>query len=158
MRRQARTVALAPEESTSTTWAAPTPDGTRQGLAGLAGFAGLAALGAAEVRAGVIRAAEALVEGLGLGLGLLVVVRGGVVVVVREVVAVVGVVVVDEDVGTGVVAGDVAAPWPPQPARRAAAARPVTDASCTAYRRLIGRRSAGSPGSSTARPSSTPGG
>jgi len=114
--RQARTVALEPDDRTVTTWAARTPEGTEQ--PGAAWGFGLG-LGLGLVLGGVdFRVDRVVVDGFGLGA----------VVVVVEVV-VVGVVV--ETVARGV--GAVASGWLEQAASAATADRQT--AADTAYPR-----------------------
>ena len=153
VRRHARTAAAEPEESTSTTWAAVTPEGTRQVFTGFGAAAWVGVLffgGAAVVRRGVGTVAgafDAVLVGVRRGAALVVREAGGAVVVVAG--------EADEVVVCGVAVAAVSSP--PQ-AASANAARPPTAASRAAYRRSVtAPRSAGSLGRPTALPTSFPG-
>src|SRR5512145_1553830 len=143
VRRQARTVALAPAESTRTTCSAVMPAGTRHRLAGSGSGLG------AGAGAGAVAAAILVAVAVG---------RGGVDRVVAVACGVEGVAVVDVmllDVVAGrVCSGDlVAAARPGSPAPHAVSGAAVRTAAATspaAYLRvLMRRRSAGSRGSPT---------
>ena len=154
VRRHARTAAVEPEESTSTTWGAVTPAGTRQVFTGFGAGAWVCVLffgRAVVVRRGVGWTVAGAFDAV------LVEVRRGAVLVVRE--AGVVVVVVPDEVDEVVVCGvAVAAVSSPPQAASANAARPPTAASRAAYRRSVtAPRSAGSRGRSTALPTSFPG-
>ena len=143
MRRQARTVALDPDEVTSTTWAARTPDGTLQVAACGAGD------GFGDGRGDGLGVALRVVV-LGFGFDVVVVVVG----VVVEPVALPEDAVVEVD-GAVVGPADSASP-PPHAATSETTSGRDSSAVARAVLRLIGR-SAGSRGCSRARPTAGPG-